>query len=504
MTKLSRISSTVLMLLAAFFLGRSAHKIFAKKQSASLEENVDIVMDEAAFSSAEEKKLTELHRKLIATIAHLPESNDTLDSVRSLGARPAYDRLALWLASASASDIAAYWQSYKLLENKSQDIIDLVFINWTRLDPQAAIASDKGTPFEQTAWWSWACHEPVKALAEAKAKCPERLESVVWGIGEFHSEWLRENFDQIPKDLQRKALQALVKWNHASDPISLLNFLKEQKNYNFGTTVLADYAKRDPWAAFDYAKDSKLNYWFTSNMLESLKENHPELLARMAEECDSNEMKSRFRNYAFENLLQENPEAAMKMANENSNPYERGEQQSKIALTLLDTDREQAWTLAADIFSHPSNEMNIDIGTGPLSKSFDLDSQKLANELIQQDGNRFIEQLAKQKSPQLTDAVSRWSRNDFPSYEKWFSQQSDEKIINDNSEPMVRHLAQQDNFEDAMNLAIKCKTQANIDQYTYQQWLQAQPDQARAWFEKTPLPDAQKQNLINVNPNFHE
>jgi hypothetical protein len=125
-------------------------------------------------------------------------SVDTLETLATLDGGSLYARLADWLMDASEQDIAAYWATYQN-GKRTNDLTDLVFLNWTRLNPQAAIAATAGGKDEHYAWWAWACHDPKASLAAAIATNPDRVNNVTWGIGEFHPEWLRAHFKELPE-----------------------------------------------------------------------------------------------------------------------------------------------------------------------------------------------------------------------------------------------------------------------------------------------------------------
>ncbi|RYD22018.1 MAG: hypothetical protein EOP88_09425 [Verrucomicrobiaceae bacterium] len=83
-------------------------------------------------------------------------SDDTLESVLALDPETDHARIALWLATADESQLAAYWAGYKL----------------------AAVA---GTGDERYAWWSWACNDPKAALAAGKQAGHDAIIQVACG-----------------------------------------------------------------------------------------------------------------------------------------------------------------------------------------------------------------------------------------------------------------------------------------------------------------------------------
>ena len=74
-------------------------------------------------------------------------SDDTIASLAEVSAPELYDRLALSLLDASPQDIQEFWGSYQNRTDRSNDLNDLVFISWTRVDPESAIAAAEGTEF---------------------------------------------------------------------------------------------------------------------------------------------------------------------------------------------------------------------------------------------------------------------------------------------------------------------------------------------------------------------
>ncbi|RYD46108.1 MAG: hypothetical protein EOP85_08080, partial [Verrucomicrobiaceae bacterium] len=167
-------------------------------------------------------------RKDAAKLPRIPhrQSEDTIESLIALDPASSYGRAAAWLADAGEEDIAAYWAAYQG-GRRTNDMTDLIFLNWTRVNPRGAIAAMAGSPDEHYAWWAWAAHDPKGALAEAMATNPDRVNNVTWGLGEFHPEWLRENFDKLPEHARSNAIRGMMKWPDRQDPEGSLDFMKE-------------------------------------------------------------------------------------------------------------------------------------------------------------------------------------------------------------------------------------------------------------------------------------
>ena len=81
------------------------------------------------------------------------------------------------MLDASEEDIATFWELYvredraRSVRNEgARSIIDLVFIQWTRLNPLAATAAAEGTKFEEFAWWAWGVSRPQGLVGRGRRK----------------------------------------------------------------------------------------------------------------------------------------------------------------------------------------------------------------------------------------------------------------------------------------------------------------------------------------------
>lgn len=352
----SRLLPVAALWLVALAMGFGAKRLFQPEPT----ENAPGVSDKHASRPAEEaapsdgteaERIKELFKAAAAT-----KSDDTLESILQIDPVAEYGRLALWMVDASAEDIGAYWQHYRQRESRSNDINDLIFINWTRLDPEAAVTASSGTDDEHYAWWAWACHDPEKALAEVLVRDPERLNNVTWALGEFHAEWVMKHFDEIPEEGRDNVFFGMVKWDDAEDPGMILDFLKENGR-GLETGLFKTLVRKDPWAA--YERVTQLNgrenqYWGGENpmdvMIKSMAEFHPDLLERMAQMTTSGELKRRMESMAYDSLLSKDPEEAYRQALDERAPVIAADRLAKAGNALLAVDPDRAFGMAEAFF----------------------------------------------------------------------------------------------------------------------------------------------------------
>ncbi len=443
-------------------------------------------------------------------------SSDTLESLAALDNDSLYSRLALWMMDASEEEIAAYWATAKD-KDRSNDITDLIFVNWTRLDPRAAIAAVAGTGNEHYAWWAWACHDPKGALAAAIAANPDRVNNVAWGIGEFHADWLRKNLDQIPESGRYNALSGLSKWDDTDNPEEILELLKMNGN-RFNPGIFGTLIRKDPWAAFDWIKQNESTiasqYGSTNNamdmLVKSMGESQPEALQRLADQTPSGEAKRKMEAVLFENLLKTDPDAALEQATSTQAPRIAAERLAAVGLSFAETDPAKALELTQKMLAiYPgalSGTTWIKYPNGASGSGSEIKSvQELVNGLMDKDPAKVLELTPPQAGNDghestFSNLASRWAKQDLVAYTNWVNQQNDPEVRNQAAAVVVSQLTQQQQFEEAAEWAMSSEKAKSQVGNVFYNWNRVNPGEAQAWLESADLPDSQKANYKrNIN-----
>jgi hypothetical protein len=434
------------------------------------------------------------------------KSNETLESLKA-DETNLYTRLATWMLDASQEEIAAYWQHYRTKGNRSNEINDIIFINWTRLDPQAATAAAKGTPDEHYAWWAWACHDPEKALAAAIATNPDRVNNVTWGIGEFHPAWLREHFDELPESSRDNALQGLAKWDDHPDPEATLKFLKD-RGYGFHDRLFKVLVQRDPWAAYDWIEENGSTmagrYGGTMEIgdtfIKNLAEYHPDVLDRVAEMTPRGELKRKMEAETFKSLLASDPEEAIRQAAETKAPYVAAGRFAAAGLAMVRNDPERAFELAAAMLESMPNALGfattVTFDNGGSSwGSPNAEPGELMQALMASDPRRTMEMLP------ATDEnggrgfellASTWVARDMEGYCEWLNEIDDENRRDQGAMLLVSHLKESGNNTEAADWAktIGPGMEHHLG-YVLRDWGRINPDEVKRWVESSGLTESQ-------------
>jgi len=442
-------------------------------------------------------------------------SSDTLESLMAVTDDSLYGRLALWLIDAGEPEIAAFFDHYRQRQERENGINDLIFIHWTRLDPQAAIDASAGSDDAHYAWWAWACHDPALALGTAIATAPDRVNNVTWGIGEFHPDWLRENFEKLPEDSRSNALAGLSKWGDAQDPLETLTFLKEH-SYGFDQETFNSLIRKDPWTALEWLRESG-NKGFMRFETESAMDNFarilvnsdPALLERLISQTPSGAVRRKLEAAHFSSLAESDPAAALKKALNATAALTASHQLSTVALKHLSTDPEKAYELTKKLFTDHPDILNAGFtATYPGgSSSWGISNPEL-NSLIDQivlkDPARLMTDVISQTikdndNTALQQVGEKWVRQDIAGYAKWLDQQTDPELRNPATYVLTGQLTSMGQYEEAMEWAATAggPKASNNTLSVYIQWRNADPAAAESWLEAAELPEAQRSILTS-------
>lgn len=440
-------------------------------------------------------------------------SDDTLETLAALDAESLYPRLALWMMDASEADIAAYWESVRGQKDRPNDITDLVFINWTRLNPKSAIAAVAGSDQEHYAWWAWACHDPQGSLTAALAANPDRVNNVAWGLGEFQAEWLRANWDKIPEAARNNAIRGMTKWDDTDKPLEVLEFLKKQ-DAPFNRGIFSTLIRKDPYAALDWMEENQTTisrYYgnrdsVMNDLVQTMAQSQPDALQRLADQTPSGELKRRMEAALFDNLVLTDPDAALEQAQSTKAPIIAAQRLASVGLNLIKSDPDKAFEIAEELFKKNPGSMNhITTVEGPNHSqswhhSTDSNMRDLIAALIEKDPARTMELQAPNSEP-FGSVSQMWAESDVVAYTHWVNQQNDPSIRDHGAAVLVNQLIQEDEFTMAAEWTLSSKVaRDNIVNLIYQ-WSRKDPAEARKWIETSDLTESERTHVDEILKN---
>lgn len=486
---------TLIMCACGLLLGYSAGR-----KGAVLAEGKDTVPEPVRSSTRKTGAISD------PRAAQLPEarSNESLATLIAQGENATYAGITAWLLDADAHEIAAYWDSCKdgKLDGDKQR---LIFLNWTRLDPQAAIAAVAGTDKAGMPWWAWAASDPQAALSAAGA---DRLTDVARGIGEFQPKWLMEHFDRIPGEAKPPSLNGLLTWKENEDPLATMDFLQKQ-GIHFNAALFRTLARKDPWAAFDWLQENNgidRGSGAIDILLDTMKSGHPDDLERLAAMTPSGALKRKMEDAIFSNLLATDPEAALVRAKAMESPVMAAARLAQIGTSLLATDPEKAFSIGADILAASPDRLaplkRIDIGDNNTSwGTGESPAETFMDSLMIKDPVRTMEMTTagmKDGSTTFRTLCGKWADRDLPAFAEWVNRQTEPKVRDAAAGQVISRLTSQGQFQEAAEWAMRgsASNPANLHSIAAE-WGQSNPAAASEWLESADIPENVRGNLRN-------
>lgn len=418
-----------------------------------------------------------------------------------------YARIARWLATATEQEIAGYWERYKG-GTRSVPVTDLIFINWTRRNPQAALAAVAGTGDERYAWWAWTASDLRAALAAAEAAGTEvASEQVSYGIGDFNPDWLRANLDRIPDGFRGEAFGRMRNWPTGQEPLASLKFMKEN-GMEFDPRIFQNLVRKDPWAAFDWMKENPDNDPFSDNdrrvdvLASTMAQENPEELEHLASGLPQNAVRRTMEQALFDHLLETDPAAALEQARAVEAPLVAAQRLGQIALGMISTDPDKAFEIAREILAANPGDLNlnnhIEYENGSMWTGNPGKASELMDALFAKEREKTLAAMAAQPvgennmSVTFSRYASKWADDDVESFMNWTDQQSG-SVQQVSSRQIGFKLARQGDYSEAIEWAgLGNPDPGQAYSFVLSQWQGADPEAAAAWVENSALTNEQK------------
>jgi hypothetical protein len=438
-----------------------------------------------------------------------PRSSDTPETLLAGGAAPSYARIAAWLADATESEISKFWQAYRGNHYYSEEITNLIFIQWTRLDAPAALAA-AGEYDDIFAWRGWASHAPQAALAAAITAGDSAVNAVAQAIGEFQPAWLRANLDQIPESARQAAIEGLRNSTETADPLAALKFMREN-HMSFDPSTFKALVQKDPWAALDWVIENpalqKKDYSGDSSaldlLLDSMSRQQPTDLQRLAEQTPPGQLKRQMEAALFAQLLTTAPAAALAQARATEAPLMAADRLARVGMTLVKSDPAQAFQIAKEILERNPRSLRAETeiqhknGTMCWYMSNGI-ADDFIDSLIHADPVKFFDiaatagKTATSTSSVFRNLTHKWAGSDLAGYMTWVNQQQDPIIRDDAVHQVVSSLAEKAQFHEATEWVMSTSNSPRSAYWLLSTWKKANPAEAVAWVESTAVPEAMK------------
>jgi len=426
-----------------------------------------------------------------------PKSSDGASAVHALPTGKLYERMALHLLEAKVEGFPAFYEEFQKRTDRSVELNQLLFIAWTRVDPEAAIEASRGTDDFEYAYWAWACHDPGAALASAQDR-KEGLENAVAGIGEFHPKWLADHWDMIPQEQRGLAIQGLMKWPDTQTPeVSIRLLLESNLGHFYGgeSQTLLAFARQDPIRAYEMIKEvsksAKNRAAILDSFIASVGRYEPGLLGEIAAASKSPVDKSKFQLGQFEGLLREDPGAARAMVEKTPTSWHKDDLEIVYASHLLVVDPERGFDYAVDFLKENGERSDNVIWFLDFETTNNAKLRQLISNMINQDGPALLNELVPESGPvekySIFQHVSQaWAKQDVGSYAEWLGDhQENPEVYRAGASKIADILRAKGEFEAGMewvqSVPVAEGETNERARSLYFDWRQRDPEGAAAW-----------------------
>jgi hypothetical protein len=361
---------------------------------------------------------------------------------------------------------------------------------------------------EFLAWKAWACHDPEAALAAASAERPAYLESVARGIGEFHPDWFKANLDRMPEEVRAAGFGGYANWVEGGEPVAMLTFLTEHGEWTPGE-LIDRMIREDPWAALDWfkAKEEGVTRFFEDRdggfdtLIRNLGTHHPEILAELAAREPAGARRRAMEEILFNRLVESDLDAAMAQARATTASRIAAERLAAVGVALARTDPERGFEIARDLITNHPNALN-----GSTSVRYpsgwsswgdgDGKAEELVDVLVAADPARMMAIADGGREEDgggwRNEVAEQWARQDVEGFAQWVTEQNGE-VRRTNSVVVLEQLLNQETYEEAMGWAMSVdRDRTTFLTDTLARWALVSPQEARAWLDSSPLPDAER------------
>lgn len=437
------------------------------------------------------------------------KSADTLDDLLAISdPENLYARLALWQLDAPEEDLAAFWAAYRKRDNRDTGLVDLIFSQWTKTNPLAAIEAAKGSGHAGIPWWAWTINDPDAAIAAVRGASQEMSGFVMRAIGQFHPERAMQVLEENPGFAQWNGIEGIVNGLTRTDPEAALAFQQKHGRMH-DTDAIEKLTRDDPHAAMEWLRANPRadDHYSEGAFLRTLERETPEMLAELAAACPSGEFKWKLESAAFRHLAETNPAEALVQARAASSPRVAAERLAVIGKGLTESDPQKALEIFGELFKACPDAGNRENWThypnGASGGGGAIDGvQPFIDGLVAADPQAAVDAAAQGsdatangmgiEGSALRIVARTWASQDLYGYAGWVDAQDAGPLQDQSIGILAGSLSEHGESAQALDWSARLSdenSRRNAFQNVFSQWQSRDFQAAHQWLEQTELPE---------------
>ncbi|HEX2750924.1 MAG TPA: hypothetical protein VHM91_23155, partial [Verrucomicrobiales bacterium] len=246
------------------------------------------------------------------------------ESVEELLALPGLegrDRLVMWLANATASEVAAFAKAWRTGGKRNNFLTEtILYLRWAELDPEAMVTFERCIRFGHASqsFAAWAHVDPAAALTAAlKEEEPEAATKVVASIGQSDPAKARALLGQYPQLLNRESLEGIAEGISRTDLRAGAEASMRGLGEEGAGIPVREWARAEPEQALAWARGismptRQLNA--CRHLIDEWEGSHPELIGPLIQSLPPSSWRESFYENHAAFLARTDPEAAVAWA----------------------------------------------------------------------------------------------------------------------------------------------------------------------------------------------
>lgn len=443
------------------------------------------------------------------------KSADTLDELLAIhDAEDLYARLALWQLDAPEANLAAFWAAYRKRDNRDTGLIDLIFSQWTKTNPLAAIEAAKGSGHDGIPWWAWAINDPDAAIAAVRGASTEMSGFVMRAIGQFHPKRSMQVLEENPGFAEWNGIEGILNGLTRTDPEAALAFQRKHGRMH-DTEAIEKLTREDPHAAMEWLRANPHgdDSYSGDAFLRILERETPEMLAELAAACPSGEFKWKLESAAFRHLAETNPAEALAQARATTSPRIAAERLAVIGKGLTESDPGKALEIFGELFKACPDAGNRQSWThypnGSSGNSGSVDGlQPFIDGLVASDPLAAMDAAAQgadvatlqrgMDTSALATVARTWAQQDLEGFGGWVEAQEPGPLQDHGATILIGGLSEMGEFARALDWSAQMSDdfyRRSATQNTFSTWQSRDKAAAHQWLEQAQLPDDLRKEL---------
>lgn len=445
------------------------------------------------------------------------KASESVDGILEARGLEQAERLGRFLVSATPADLERLlfglrWQ----MDGIPETLQDAIFLRWMSVDPAGGRAIASRLNLQFIAGWAWGKTDPEAAFAAARADTENLLGiAVLRAIAQTDPQRARALLEQNPRFRESGSMDGLADGLMRTDPAGAATLgAAWNPSVNRGN-LLTDWARRDPDAAFEWARslpEFSRRTEALKLLIDQWQQRDPERAASALDSLPEGRAKWDVLAQQAARLADDDPQAALAYVQALPNELLKREASIEIARQLATTDADAALALltSCDWPAHaltPQNPPPLEPGAAltPTLPENAYTALEMIGSSRPAEALAFLATLPEEAQGFAVQGICQpWMRRDPLAYSQWLAEQPESAMRAQATRILIDRLVggRSPDFDAAFQWSLTLpEAGANpMAKRILSQWSQNDPEAARAALQAPSVPESLR-SALDASPD---